>query len=89
MNLANNKKVKVEQSIINSKKKQQPVIKNENPSKTTVNNINIKKSQLTQSIKPAPIVDEKMTKISNQPVSSASNTNGSTEGKIIYIFFSK
>ena len=79
------KKVKVEQATLNPKKKQpppppppaQPVIKNETSSKTTVNNINMKKSQFILSTKPSPTVEEKPTK--TIPVKD-STSNGTIEG---------
>jgi hypothetical protein len=81
VNPANIKKVKVEQSIMNPKKKQQSVIKNENSSKTTVNNLNIKKSQFTSSTKPLANIETKTIPIKD------SNTNGSIEGKKIFLLF--
>ncbi|CAF4911970.1 unnamed protein product, partial [Rotaria sp. Silwood1] len=84
-----NKKIKVEQSLNQPKKKpQQSVIKNENPSKTTVNTTTNKKIPLTSSTKQSSITEEKPTKHlpikdANSTVSSTSNINGSTDDSSI------
>ncbi|CAF3402027.1 unnamed protein product [Rotaria sp. Silwood1] len=84
-----NKKIKVEQSLNQPKKKpQQSVIKNENPSKTTVNTTTNKKIPLTSSTKQSSIAEEKPTKHlpikdANSTVSSTSNINGSTDDSSI------
>lgn len=77
---ANTKKVKVEPSTINAKKKTtQPPAKNEYPNKTTVNN-NIKKSQPALPAKPVPTIEEKTIK----PPSTIKESTASitSEGKL-------
>ena len=77
---ANTKKVKVEPSTINPKKKTaQPLAKNEYPNKTTVNNT-IKKSQPISSAKPVPTIEDKPIK---PPLSIKESTASiSSEGKL-------
>ena len=82
------KKVKVEPSVISSKKKQsqQSTIKNEISTKSTVNHANTtKKPQSTQSNKSSTsLPEEKLAKNSNLTVLSTSTTNGSSEGEAIF-----
>jgi phage FluMu protein Com len=83
--MVNNKKVKLDPSINNTKKKQiQPVVKTENPTKTIVNT---KKSKLV-SHKSSSVLDEKTpkTKELNQTLNVHKNTDSKNNPRTLNIF---